>query len=71
MADCEFTASLNPIDADTSTMDVTAIGYGALAVGQVVIGLAPAFRILELGTGTGGTGTYIVSRSQTHGQHRL
>jgi hypothetical protein len=30
VADCEFTASLAPIDADTSTLTVTTIDYGEL-----------------------------------------
>jgi hypothetical protein len=37
---CEFTASLAAIDADTSTLTVTAIDCGELRPGQVVTGLA-------------------------------
>lgn len=57
-----FTASI----AGT-TMTVTAVASGALAVGQSipVPGVLPGTRITALGTGTGGTGTYTLSTSQT------
>jgi len=50
-----------------TTMDVTAVSSGTLAVGDLVAGLTvqPYTRITALGTGTGGTGTYTVSVSQT------
>jgi hypothetical protein len=50
-----------------TTLTVTAVTSGALAVGHTVTGLGmekPA-RITALGTGTGGIGTYTVSISQT------
>ena len=51
----------------TTTMTVTAVGSGALSVGQVVsgTGVTAGTTITALGTGTGGTGTYTVSPSQT------
>lgn len=50
-----------------TTMTVTAVGSGALAVGNVLSGsgVTAGTRITALGTGTGGTGTYTVSASQT------
>jgi hypothetical protein len=50
-----------------STLTVSAVASGALAVGQVLqgSGMAPGTLIIGLGTGTGGTGTYTVSPSQT------
>lgn len=50
-----------------TTMTVAAVAQGAYAVGQVVSGsgVTPGTVITALGTGTGGTGTYTVSPSQT------
>ena len=50
-----------------TTMDVTAVGSGTIAVGDLVAGGAvQAYtRVTALGTGTGGVGTYTVSVSQT------
>jgi hypothetical protein len=57
-----FTASITG-----TTMDVTAVTSGTLAVGDAVYGLgvSPITKITALGTGTGGTGTYTVSVFQT------
>jgi hypothetical protein len=40
---------------------------GALSIGQVITGtgVTPSTKIMDLGTGTGGLGTYIVNESQT------
>lgn len=59
---CNFTASISG-----TTMTVSAVAQGALAVGQIVSGpgVTISTAITALGTGTGGTGTYIVSTSQT------
>lgn len=48
-------------------MTVTAVGSGALAVGQFVTGagVIDGTRILALGSGTGGTGTYTLTQAQT------
>ena len=56
-----------------TTMTVTAVSSGTLAVGQVVTGTSVAANttITALGTGTGGTGTYTVSNSQTLGSRTL
>lgn len=51
----------------TTTLTVTAVTSGTLAVGQKITGtgIAANTTITALGTGTGGTGTYTVSSSQT------
>jgi hypothetical protein len=50
-----------------TTLTVTSVGSGALAVDTYVTGtgITAGTRITVLGTGTGGTGTYTVSASQT------
>lgn len=50
-----------------TTLTVTAVSSGVLAVGQTISGsgVTAGTRITALGTGAGGTGTYIVSASQT------
>jgi hypothetical protein len=55
------------ITGSYGTMTVSAVASGALAVGQVLSGsgVTAGTVITALGTGTGGTGTYIVSPSQT------
>lgn len=55
------------ITGSYGTMTVSAVASGALAVGQVVsgTGVTAGTTITALGTGTGGTGTYFVSPSQT------
>ena len=58
----QVTASIS-----TTTMTVTVVTSGTLAVGDLVYGtnVEPYTRITALGTGTGGVGTYTVSVSQT------
>lgn len=53
----------------TTTMTVSAVTSGTLAVGMVLSGSGVTAKttITALGTGTGGTGTYTVSISQTVG----
>jgi hypothetical protein len=53
----------------TTTLTVTAVAAGQLAVGQIISGpgVTPGTRITALGTGTGNTGTYTISVSQTVG----
>jgi hypothetical protein len=50
-----------------TTMDVTAVSLGTIAVGDLVWGdsVQAGTRVTALGTGTGGVGTYTVSVSQT------
>lgn len=50
-----------------TTLTVTAVGSGTLAVGQPISGsgVTAGTYITALGTGTGGVGTYTVSASQT------
>lgn len=57
-----FTASIT-----TTVLTVTAVASGTLAVGQLLVGagITANTRIISLGTGTGLTGTYNVSISQT------
>jgi hypothetical protein len=60
--DATFTASISG-----TTMTVTAVASGTLAVGQTVNGTGVTVNttITALGTGTGSTGTYTVNNSQT------
>ncbi|MBB3743910.1 hypothetical protein FHX10_003409 [Rhizobium sp. BK591] len=60
--DVSFTA-----DITGTTMTVTVVEFGTIAVGQIVfgVGVAALTRITALGTGTGGIGTYTVSATQT------
>lgn len=64
-----YTASIASLNSISSTMTVTAVGSGTLAVGQYIngAGVTPGTYITALGTGAGGTGTYIVAFSQTVG----
>lgn len=50
-----------------TTMTVTVVGSGALAVGQYVsgTGITAGTTIADLGTGTGGLGTYVLSQAAT------
>lgn len=51
-----------------TTLTVSAVASGTLAVGQVIMGAGTVLagtQIVSLGTGTGGTGTYTVNNSQT------
>lgn len=63
-----FTASIA-----ATTMTVTAVATGALAVGEVVqgSGVTSGTYITALGSGTGGTGTYTVSHTQTVGSEAM
>lgn len=56
----KFTGSISG-----TTLTVTNVASGTLAVGQYVQGAAAGTTITALGSGTGGTGTYTVSISQT------
>lgn len=62
LTEASFTGSISG-----NTLTVSAVASGTLAVGQVVWGggIWDNTRITALGTGTGGVGTYTVSRSQT------
>lgn len=57
-----FTASITG-----TTLTVSAVASGTLAIGQTVdgAGLLPGTIITGLGTGSGGTGTYTISKAQT------
>ena len=53
----------------TTTMTVSAVANGVLSVGDIIsgTGVTAGTTITALGTGSGGTGTYTVSASQTVG----
>ena len=59
---CYFTGSISGI-----TLNVSAISYGTINVGDVIYGSGVTFstKIVGYGTGIGQTGTYIVDKSQT------
>lgn len=61
-SDVSFTATIAG-----NTMTVSAVTLGTLAVGQTVFGVnvADGTKIIALGSGVGGVGTYTVSPSQT------
>lgn len=59
-AACLFTATVTG-----TTLDVTAVSSGALAVGQYLLNTNQRVRITALGTGTGGVGTYTLDSDQT------
>jgi len=63
-----FTASIAG-----SVMTVTAVGSGTLAVGQTIFGagIPVGVRIISLGTGAGGTGTYNINIPQTIGSESM
>lgn len=50
-----------------NTLTVTAVTSGTIAIGQIITGtgVTSGSEISSLGTGTGGTGTYILNISQT------
>jgi hypothetical protein len=56
-----------------TTLTVSAITSGALAVGQVLfgVGVTQETVITALGTGTGGVGTYTINLSQTIASERM
>lgn len=60
--DASFTASISG-----TTMTVSAISVGSLEIGEVItgVGVTPGTTVTARVTGTGGTGTYTVSVSQT------
>lgn len=57
-----FTASIS-----TTTLTVSAVSAGTIRVGMPItgVGVTTGTVITALGTGTGGTGTYILNKSQT------
>jgi hypothetical protein len=63
------TVASTTITGTYGTMTVTAVGSGALAVGQQISGtnVTAGTTITALGTGTGGTGTYIVDSNTVVG----
>lgn len=61
-ADAVFTAQIA-----ATTLTVSAVASGSLAVGQSVVGpgVLPGTKIAALGTGTGGIGTYTLNSTQS------
>lgn len=61
------TVASTTVSGAYGTMTVSAVASGSLAVGDVLSGanVTAGTYITALGTGTGGTGTYIVSPTQT------
>jgi hypothetical protein len=61
-ADCKFTGSISG-----STLTVTAVQDGEIELGSTIFGagVAAGTVVQAFGTGSGGTGTYTVSGSQT------
>lgn len=66
-AGASFTGSIAPGPGSTGTLTVSAVESGALVVGQYIYGsdVNSGTEVVALGTGSGGTGTYIVNNSQT------
>lgn len=70
-----YTVDTNQVAASTAiagtygTMTVTAVGSGSLSVGQTLAGsgVVAGTKVTQLGTGTGGTGTYIVDNNTVVG----
>jgi hypothetical protein len=60
-------AASTTVSGAYGTLTVTAVGSGSVAIGNVLAGsgVTAGTFVTALGTGTGGTGTYIVSPSQT------
>jgi hypothetical protein len=60
--DVSFTAAILG-----NTLTVTAVEFGTIGFGQIVfgVGVSALTRIIALGTGTGGVGTYSLSSAQT------
>lgn len=46
-------------------LTVTAVTAGRLSIGQTVVGAVSGTKIVSLGSGTGGVGTYLVNKTQT------
>src|SRR5579872_6273182 len=67
------TVSSTTISETYGTLTVSAISAGAVALGQVLAGagITANTSVTALGTGTGGTGTYIVSPTQTVGSEAM
>lgn len=66
--DCKFTASLVPIDANTSTMAVSSVTTGTIELGNQVFGVNVANNTViasQTSGPVGGVGNYVVSNSQT------
>lgn len=61
------TVASTTVSGAYGTLTVTAVGSGSLAIGNVLsgTGVTAGTFITALGTGTGGTGTYVVSPTQT------
>lgn len=54
-----------------TTLTVSAVAAGTVQLGQYVTGASAGTQIVALGSGSGGTGTYVVNNSQTVGSGTL
>lgn len=65
--DLSSSAAVVTASCSTTTLTVSAVASGTLKIGQFITGanITAGTRIVDLGTGTGGAGTYIVNISQT------
>lgn len=56
-----------------TTLNVTAVGSGIVALGQVLsgAGISAGTQIVAFGTGSGGTGTYTINNTQTVGSETI
>ena len=63
----EQTVALGTITETYGTLTVSAVGSGVVGIGDVLsgTGVTTGTAVTAFGTGTGGTGTYIVSPTQT------
>lgn len=68
-----ITSSTATITATSTTMDVSAVSSGTLAVGLQITGagVAAGTYITALGSGTGGVGTYILTSAQEVGSESM
>lgn len=67
----EQTVASTTVSGTYGTMTVSAMSSGTIAVGGLVGGASASTFITALGTGAGGTGTYILNNTQTVGSGAL
>ncbi len=74
--DAVFTGTITPIDSNTATLNITAVNpawSGQIAIGRQIFSVDAVLgtTVTALGSGSGGTGTYIVTPSQTVGSEQM
>lgn len=67
IASASFTGTISVSAGNPPTLTVTLASGGSITVGQNIIGsgVAPGTTVIARGTGTGGNGTYYLSKQQT------